>query len=69
MCDKCVLYENSKNNTELENHLLNVEEYRIAKNNFINSNSLCIEFDYFSNKALPKLNNSEFYYKRSLYLY
>lgn len=61
-CDYCSRIEtNFELRFELENHLLEVEEYRILKKTFIsNENNICIEFDYYSNKSLPNLNVTGF---------
>jgi hypothetical protein len=75
LCDFCLKYQKTENKTqkinhEHENYLISVQEYRNFKNSLIiNSENICIEFDYSANKVLPKINNSERYYKRALYLY
>ena len=74
LCDFCLEYEKSVNklskSVEYKNHKIKVNEFKIIKKSLISDkNCFCIEFDYNSNKVLPKMNNCERYYKRALYLY
>jgi hypothetical protein len=74
-CDYCEEFENKENKSdkdleEYRNHEIKVSLYREFKKKLIDdSKNLCLEFDYNSNKVLPKINNSNRYFKRALYLY
>ncbi len=74
-CDYCVEFENKENKSdkdleEYRNHEIKVSLYREFKKKLIDdTKNLCLEFDYNSNKVLPKINNSNRYFKRALYLY
>ncbi len=75
LCDFCSKFDKLDNKTQederkFKSHSTKVREYKNTKKSFIeNSDNISIEFDYNSNKVLPKLNNFERYFKRALYLY
>lgn len=78
ICNLC--FENSKNLNDLETnaaqklHLMRVEAHKAKKNNLLaetkssGGETVAVEFDYGQNLPLPKLNVTDQFYKRLLWL-